>query len=90
MYQSIKIVFIYRYNPSQELFINLFRCVFIRLASLVITAIVLLTPVTCNYGAACFNAATGELDICDNEPPLNKSEIYRTCSNVNITKEYII
>ena len=74
---------IFRYSPNSELFINLFRCVFIRLASLIITAVALLVPVSCNYGAACLT--DGVLGPCDRNEAPGVEEIYRTCSNTNLT-----
>ena len=89
MYTSIY-VFYLRYSPNPELFINLFRCVFIRLASLVLTAIALLDPVRCNYGAGCIDEIGEAITACDSSKKPENDEIYRACSNVNISDRYII
>jgi hypothetical protein len=70
------------YEPNTKLFLNLSRCIFLRLASLLITLLSLLKRVDCDYADGCldkYGNITLDQDYCREDSPM-----YKTCSNVNL------
>ena len=69
-----------KYEANTKLSLNLARCIFLRLASLLITLASLLSKVNCNYARGCL--ANGTFNVTNDCP--DPGIAYQACSNVNL------
>lgn len=68
-----------KYEANTTLSLNLARCIFLRLASLLITLISLLSKVNCNYAKGCL--ADGAFNVTNS---CEDGIAYQACTNVNL------
>ena len=70
-----------KYEANNKLMLNLFRCILLRLASILVTMVSLQSKVDCNY--ACIDSNDESVDNC----VMNNSTLFQSCTNENWTDE---
>ena len=75
-----------KYEANTRLWLNLARCIFLRLASVLVALFALQQKVNCDYARKCYDTTIGDfVDKC----PINGAILFKACSNENLSEDEI-